>query len=158
MPNKKSQKSKKKTPKRCPSASSNHSLDRSEMRCSKPSRLELEARRVSLTPSREASMDHTETASEGGMQDSRCFDSPQAHVEQAVRSPLQDHDTMSSGRQYCLKVTVYEVTKRGRRALPTALLNSAGIVDLMGDNLDVTEAVILDHITAILYVGWHSVG
>ena len=28
----------------------------------------------------------------------------------------------------------------------------------MGDNLDVTEAVILDHIMAILYVGWHSAG
>ena len=38
------------------------------------------------------------------------------------------------------------------------LLNSASIVDLMGDDLDVTEAVILDHIMAILYVGWHSAG
>ena len=95
-------------------------------------------------------MDHTKTAAEGGMQDSRCFDSPQAHVEEVVRSPLQDHDKMSSGRQYCLRVTFYEVTKRGRQALPTALLNSASIVDLMGDDLDVTEAVILDHIMAIL--------
>ena len=92
------------------------------------------------------------------MQDSRCFDSPQAHVEEVVKSPLQDHDRMSSGRRYCLKVTVYEVTKRGCRTLPTALLNSASIVDLMGDNLDVTNAVILDHITAILYVGRHSAG
>ena len=63
---------------------------------------------------------------------------------------------MSSGRQYCLRVTVYEVTKRGHRALPTTSLNSASIVDLMGDDLDITEAVILDHIMAILYVGWHS--
>ena len=39
-----------------------------------------------------------------------------------------------------------------------ALLNSAGIVDLMEDDLDVTEAVILDHIMAIFYVGWHSAG
>ena len=39
-----------------------------------------------------------------------------------------------------------------------ALLNSASIVDLMGDDLDVTEAVILDHTTAILYVGQHSAG
>ena len=37
-------------------------------------------------------------------------------------------------------------------------MNSAGIVNLMEDDLDVTEAVILDHITAILYVGWHSAG
>ena len=103
-------------------------------------------------------MDCAETASEGGMQDSRCFDSPQAHVEEVVRSSPQDHDRMSSGRQYCLKVTVYEVTKRGHQALPTVLLNSAGIVNMMGDDLDVTEAVILDYITAILYVGWCSAG
>ena len=103
-------------------------------------------------------MDHAETASEGGTQDSRCFDSPQAQVEEVVRSPLEDHDRMSSGRRYCLWVTVYEVTKRGRQALPTVKMNSASIVDLMEDDLDVSEAVILDHITAILYVGWHSAG
>ena len=79
-------------------------------------------------------------------------------MEEVVGSPLQDHDRMSSGRQYCLKVTVYEVTKRGHQALPTVLLNIASIVNLMGDNLDVTEAVIMDHIKAILYVGWHSAG
>ena len=28
----------------------------------------------------------------------------------------------------------------------------------MGDDFDVTEAVILDHIMAILYVEWHSAG
>ena len=37
-------------------------------------------------------------------------------------------------------------------------MNSAGIVNLMEDDLDVTEAVILDHITAILYVGQCSAG
>ena len=105
-------------------------------------------------------MDRAETASEGGlkMQGSTCFDSPQAQVEEAVRSPLQEHDRMSSGRQYCFWVTVYEVTKRGRGALPTVAMNSASIVDLMEDDLDVSEAVILDHITAILYVGQHSAG
>ena len=103
-------------------------------------------------------MDHAETASEGGMQDSRCFDSPQAQVEEVVRSPLQNHDRMSSGRRYCLRVTVYGVTKRGHRALPTAVMNSASIVNLIGDELDVSKAVILDHIKAILYVGWHSAG
>ena len=28
----------------------------------------------------------------------------------------------------------------------------------MEDDLDVTKAVLLDHTTAILYVGWHSAG
>ena len=145
-------------PKRCPSAGSNQGLDRSEAGHSEPSRLEFKARGVSLTPSREASVDCAKTASEGGTQDSRHFDSPQAQVEEVVRSSLQDHDRMSSGRRYCLQVTVYEVTKRGCRALPTVVMNSAGIVNLMEDDLDVAEAVILDHITAILYVGQCSAG
>ena len=85
-------------PKRHPSAGSNQGSDQSEARHSELSQLESEARGVSLTPSGEASVDRTETASEGGMQDSRRFDSPQAHVEEVVRSPLQDHDRMSSGR------------------------------------------------------------
>ena len=34
--------------------------------------------------------------------------------------------------------------------------NPASIADMMIDNLDVTEAVVLDHITAILYVGQRS--
>ena len=36
--------------------------------------------------------------------------------------------------------------------------NPANIADLMSGDLDVTEAVVLDHITAILYVGRWSAG
>ena len=36
--------------------------------------------------------------------------------------------------------------------------NPASIADMMSDDLDITEAVVLDHITAILYVGRWSVG
>ena len=36
--------------------------------------------------------------------------------------------------------------------------NPASITDMMSDDLDVTEAVVLDHITAILYVGHWSAG
>ena len=88
MPNKKSQRSKKKIPKRCPSDGSNQGSDQSEMRHSKPSQLEFKVREVSLTQSREAFVDHAETASEEGMQNSRCFDSTQVQVEEVVRSPL----------------------------------------------------------------------
>ena len=98
MPNKRSQRSKKKKLKRCPSASLNQGSDQSKVRHSKLSRLEFEVREVSSTPSREASVDHAKTASEGGTRDSRCFDSPQAQVKEVVRSPLEDHDRMSSGR------------------------------------------------------------
>ena len=34
--------------------------------------------------------------------------------------------------------------------------NPASITDMMSDDLDITEAVVLDHITAILYVGQWS--
>ena len=37
-------------------------------------------------------------------------------------------------------------------------MNSASIVDLMEDDLDVSKAVILDHIMGILYVGQCSAG
>ena len=53
MPNKKSKKSKKKTPKRCTSARSNQGSDQFEARHSELSQLELEVRGVSLTPSKE---------------------------------------------------------------------------------------------------------
>ena len=36
--------------------------------------------------------------------------------------------------------------------------NPASIMDMMSDNLDVMEVVVLDHITAILYVSQQSVG
>ena len=36
--------------------------------------------------------------------------------------------------------------------------NSASIVKMMGDDLNVTEVVVLDHIMAILYVGQWSDG
>ena len=39
-----------------------------------------------------------------------------------------------------------------------ALWNLANLVNIMEDDLDVTEAVLLDDTTAILYVGWHSAG
>ena len=36
--------------------------------------------------------------------------------------------------------------------------NPGSIADMMSDNLDVTEAVVLDHIPAILHVGQQSAG
>ena len=36
--------------------------------------------------------------------------------------------------------------------------NPASITDMMSDNLDIMEVVVLDHITAILYVGRQSAG
>ena len=109
MPNRKSRRSKKKKMlKECPSTDSNQGSDQSEERRSKPSPHEFEAREASLSQNREASVDRTETASEDGVQGSRCFDSSQVQVEEVVRSPLQNHYQMISGRRYCMIIIVYE--------------------------------------------------
>ena len=49
--------------------------------------------------------------------------------------------------------TIHEATSHRHRALLKPKWTEANIADMMCDDLDVTEAVILDHITAILYVG-----
>ena len=125
----------------------------SKARHSKASYLELKAERASPVPSREASEDHSEVASDRGIQDQGHFNFQQDQVNEVVRNPLQNHDRMDSGRRYCLLITVHEATRRGCRALPKAKWNPAGIVNMMRDDLDVMEVVILDHIATILYVG-----
>ena len=81
------------------------------------------------------------------------FDSQQDQVDEVVRNPLQNHDRMDSGRRYCLLITVHEATRGRHQALPKMKWNPTGIVNMLRDDLDVTKAVILDHITTILYIG-----
>ena len=163
MPNKRSQKNKRRTPKRQSpmglNPSSHHSktgyseAGHSEGRCSDAGNLELEAERVSPVPSREASEDHSEVTSDGGIQNQGHFNFQQDQVDEVVRNPLQNHDRMDSGRRYCLSITAHEATRGGCWALPKVKWNPAGIVDMMRDDLDVMEVVILNHIATILYVG-----
>ena len=96
--------------------------------CSKASYSELEAERASPVLSREASEDHSEVASDRGIQDQGHFNFQQDQVDEVFRNPLQNHDRMDSGRRYCLLVTVYKTTRRGRQPLPKAKWNPAGIV------------------------------
>ena len=63
---------------------------------------------------------------------------------------------MSSRKQYCLEITVHEASRKGHRTMSAVLWNSANLVDLMEDDLDITETVLLEDTMAILYVGWHS--
>ena len=42
--------------------------------------------------------------------------------------------------------------------MSAVLWNSANLVNLMEDDLDVTEVILLDGTMAILYRGWHSAG
>ena len=120
---------------------------------SKVNHQELEAGPASHVPSREASVDHSEVSSNGEVQDPEHIDLRQEQVRGTVRNPLQNHDRMDSGRRYCLLTMIHEATHRGCRALLKLMWNPASIAEMMGDDLDVTEVVVLDHITAILYVG-----
>ena len=94
----------------------------------------------------------------GDVQDPEHIDLGQEQVSKVVRDPLQNHDRMDSGRRYCLLTTIHEATHQGHRTLLKPMWNPASIADMMSDNLDITEAVVLDHIMAILHMGQRSAG
>ena len=119
---------------------------------------ELGAKRALPVPSRKASEDCIGAAYDREIPDQRCFDSHQEQIVEVIWRPLQNHERMNSGRRYCLLITVHEATKRGCQALPKLKWNPTNIADMMKDDIDVTEAVILNHIAAILYVRRQSAG
>ena len=125
---------------------------------SEADRQELEARMASPVPSREASVDCSKVSSNGDVQDPEHIDSEQEQAREAVRNPLQNHDRMDSGRRYCLLAMIHEATCQGCRALLKPMWNPASIVDMKRDDLNFMEAVVLDHIAAILYVVQRSAG
>ena len=153
MPNKKSCRGRKRIPKR-------ESLTQSNGSCgpSKVDSHELEAKAASPMPSRGASVDRFEVSLIGDMQSLEDINQEQEQVSKIVRSLLQNHDRTDLGRRYCLLITVHEVTCQGCRALSKPMWNPASITGMMSDDLDVTEAVVLNHITAILYIGHRLVG
>ena len=109
-------------------------------------------------PSREALVDCSEVSLIGEVQSLEDINQEQEQVSEIVTSPLQNHDRMDSGKRYCLLITVHKATHRGHRALLKPMWNPANITDMMSDDLDITKVVVLDHITAILYVGCQLVG
>ena len=98
-------------------------------------------------------MDHSKVSLIGDIQDPEHVDQGQEQVSEIVRNPLQNHDKMDLGRKYCLLTTIHKATHQGCRALSKPMWNPASIADMMSDDLDGTEVVVLDHITAILYIG-----
>ena len=92
----------------------------------------------------------------GDIQDPEHVNQGQEQVSEIVISPPQNHDRMDSRRRYCLLTTIHEATHKGCRALLKPMWNPASIADMMSDNLDISEVVVLDHITVILYVGQWS--
>ena len=144
MPNRKSHKSKRRTPKQESPARSNRSSG-----SSKADQQELEARTASPVPRREAFVDHSEVSLSGDVLDPEHIGQGQEQVSKMVRNLLQNHDQMDSGRRYCLLATIHEATHQGCRTLSEPMWNPPSIADMMSDDLDITEAVACDHITAI---------
>ena len=103
--------------------------------------------------SREASVDCSKASLIGDIRDLEHVYQEQEQVREVVRSPLQNYDQMGLGRRYCLLTTIHEATHQGCRTLSKPMWNPAIITDMMSDDLDIMEAVVLDHITAILQVG-----
>ena len=120
---------------------------------SKADRQELKARMALPMLSREASVDCSNVSLNGDVQDPEYIDLGQEQVSELVRNPLQNHNRMDLGRRYCLLTMIHEATHRGCRALSKPMWNPASIANIMSDDLDVMEAVVLDHIMAILYIG-----
>ena len=114
---------------------------------------EPEAKAALPMSSREASVDHFEASLIGDVQSLEDINQEQEQVSEIVMSPLQNHDRMDLGRRYCLLITIHEATCQGCRVLSKPMWNPTSITDMMSDDLDVTEAVVLNHIMAILYIG-----
>ena len=86
-------------------------LDRMEVQdLSKMDSHELKAKAASPMPCREALVEHSEASLIGDIQSFEHIDQEQEQVSEIVRSPLQNHDRMDSGRRYCLLTTIHEAT------------------------------------------------
>ena len=68
-------------------------------------------------------------------------------------SPLPNHDKMNSGPHYCLKITVYEITHKGRQPLPVRLWTARNIKHIMRGDLDIATVHILDQISSVAFMG-----
>ena len=67
-------------------------------------------------------------------------------------SPLPNHDNINSGPWYCLKITVYEMTHKGRQPLPVRLWMASNVKHMRGD-LDIATVQILNHISSVPFMG-----
>ena len=105
MPNRKSHRGRRRTPKWESPAWSNKSSEPS-----KADSYELEAKATLPMPSREALENHSKASLIGDIQGFEHVDQEQEQVSNIVRSPLQNHDRMDSGRRYCLLCTIHEAT------------------------------------------------
>ena len=79
-------------------------------------------------------------------------------MKEVGRTTPWDHDRTTFRLWCCLEIKVHKASRKGCKAMSAVLWNSANLVDMREDDLDVTEAILLDDTMAILYVGWCSSG
>ena len=113
-------------------SSNRKSFDRSltNNSCSNQSGEDWGPRRL-MDASREASLDRSAQSSGSDTLDGG---SP---MPSRPPSPLPNHYNMDCGPRFCLKVTVYEMTHKGRQPLPVRLWMAKNVKHIMGGYLDI---------------------
>ena len=102
--------------------------------------------------SREASLDRSVPLSDSDTLGER---SP---VSLRPISPLSNHDNIDGGFCYCLKITIYETTQKGRWSLPARMWTPHNIKHIMRDDLGLAVAEILNNILLIAFTEMRSQG
>ena len=74
--------------------------------------------------------------------------------------PSSNHDSIDAGFCYCLKITIYETTHKGRWPLPTRMWTPRNIKHIMRDDLELAVVEILDNILSIAFteMRFHGAG
>ena len=83
------------------------------------------------------------------LQDPELISPEHIQAQEVVRNPSQNHDRMDLGRRYGLLAMIHEATKQRCRTLPKSKLNPVSIADIIKDDIDVTEAVHVFHLSNI---------
>ena len=73
-------------------------------------------------------------------------------------SPLCNHDNIDGGSHYCLKITIYKTTQKGRWPLPGRLWTPRNIKHTMRDDLEMAVVEVLDNISSISFTEMGSHG
>ena len=73
-------------------------------------------------------------------------------------SPLRNHNSIDRGSHYCLRITIYETTRKGRWPLPARLWTPCNIKHIITDDLELAVVEVLDNISLIAFTEMGSRG
>ena len=79
-------------------------------------------------------------------------------VSSGPASPLHNHDNIDGGSCYCLKITIYKTTCKGRQPLPARLWTPHNIKHIMRDDLELAVVEVSDNISLIAFTEMGSCG